>query len=138
MKFRRGHRGIVVATAIWLASTCVWGAEISLDDVRNRVQESEALYSDLDIRFVQHRKNGPGAIKLSNPSNPRIRPSTEDRFHVWSLRQGGMYRVEVMNESLLEDGRLLNINHAKMFDGEITRALIDEKIANVRQGHGTG
>jgi len=120
--------------AFGVLSNCSVQADLLLEGVVGEVKSAEALFNDLDVKVNFKRESGKGRAKLDTSSNPNFQPVLNTTSSIWSVSQSGMYRSQAHFNMEEMDGDERVHERLKMFDGEVTRVLKDDAIANITQG----
>ena len=129
------HKFFLLFAAIQVLSNTGLGSdEEFVNLLLEQIKVSESLYGDLDVTLTFHHESGPGLL-VSKSEDSNFTPVINKQATIWSVSQQGMYRVESNVNRVLGDGSSRKGDRVKMYDGDTTRVLREDRIVNITQGY---
>lgn len=110
-------------------------AEKTFEFLLNEVELNEAMYDDIDIKIDYTYQAGPASPRLKKTDNSNVQAFESNKNFIWYVGQEGKYRVGAEANQLFQNGSSSKSDHIKMYDGENTRLLEQNQIANIIQGY---
>jgi hypothetical protein len=102
----------------------------SLEEVINNVRANEELYKNIDMTYERHYTLVMRPRKDDDP-NTMIRSSTTTNHYIF---QGELHYEDHREKAAVLSGKETLNDHLAGFDGQITRSLFQEAVANITSG----
>jgi hypothetical protein len=122
-------RNALLLTAAILLAPAASRAEVTIDDIIENVRRNEALYEDLDV--VIHSEYDIGDREPAKFDNGAEVVKSSARVHY--VRQDALFRLDRTGSSQ-NTKQTRSVDGVRAFDGETTRAVDGNAIANITRG----